>query len=99
MATGTIFDVTNAFFCVLGPDLVRLMFVTAVAGVALEIAADMAGSASSLVWPGQCEETRMIEARRSPCSLRVALRAIVACLSMNRSQRRAVACCALATNV
>ena len=67
MAARAVFDVPDAFFCVFRADLVKLMFVTAVAGVAFEIAADMAGGTGSLVWPGQCEETRMFEARRFPC--------------------------------
>ena len=98
MATRTIFNVADAFFCVLGPDLVWLMFVTAIAGVAFESASDMAGSAGSLMRSGQREETRMIEACWFPCSLPVALRAIFACLSMNRNRRGQVTCCTLAAH-
>lgn len=91
MASRAIFDVANAFFGVLGPDLVGLMFVTAITGVAREIAADMAGGAGGVVRSGQCEETGMLETRGLPDGLRMALCAVAAHLGMQRGLRRTVA--------
>lgn len=75
MAAHAIFNIANAFLGMLGDDLRGLMLVTAIAGVALELFADVAGRARHLVVGVEPEVAIMGKTGRRPSACRMALRA------------------------
>lgn len=66
VAPHAVVDAGNPFFPVLGNDVRLLMFVTAIASVALVIAALMAGRACRIVVTVKNEEPAVIECRGLP---------------------------------
>jgi len=82
MALDAIAVITDAFLDVLAPNVVCCVFVAAIAGVALVIVAHMAGHATGIVVLVEQEIFIVIEGRRRPPFLAVALAAIAGNLLM-----------------
>ncbi|WP_291010106.1 hypothetical protein [Hydrogenophaga sp.] len=94
MALDAILKVPDAFFLVFRAHIGRRVFVAPVTGVAAVVAVDVAGLALRVVVTIQHEQLGMIEGRRLPAVLRVALRAITLQLLMQIVSGCLVACIA-----
>lgn len=90
-----ILETADSFLDVLTPNLRWRMFVTAVTGVTTVVVAHMAGRTLGRVIAVKHEEFVVVESRRFPFLLAVALRAVAAKLLMQRIGWRFVACLAL----
>ena len=99
MATHAILDVANTFFGMHGQHLGGLVFVATKTSVAGEVAAGVTGGARRVVRTGEREKAAMVERRRFPGGLRMALCTVAAGLAVERVRRRAVARRALAPYV
>ena len=91
VTTHAVFDVSDALAQMFGFDPVRLVFVTSVAGVARQVAVDVAGGTGCRVLAGQRKEPCMVEPGRSPSRRRMALGAIGADIAMEGRGGRGVA--------
>ena len=82
VALGAIVVIADAFLDVLAANTLQRVFVAAVAGVAAEVVAYMAGHASGVMVAVKLEMLGVIESRRRPFVLTVALTATAGDLLM-----------------
>lgn len=86
-----IVEIANAFLDMLAADTVRGMFVASIAGVPAVVVAHMAGHATGIVVAVEIEIFAVIESRRCPLILVVALDTITGNLPVQRVGGRFVA--------
>lgn len=98
VALDAIVVITDAFLDVLVANVVRRVLVTAITGIAPVVAAYMAGHTAGIVVMVELEIFAVIEGRRCPLFLAVALAAVAADLPVQRVCWRLVACFALITS-
>ena len=91
MAPNAVVDAGNAFFAVLGQCLCGLVRMASIAGVALEVSADMAGRAIGVVVAIKSEVAIMREGGGLPCARSMALHARQVLTSVKRITRRYMA--------
>jgi hypothetical protein len=97
MAFNAVVEVAYAFFDMLAANIGKRVLVATVTGVLAVVIAHMAGCTARIVIAIQCEELVVIERRRNPFFLRVALAAIAGNLFVQRIDRRFVTALALIT--
>src|SRR3989338_2290275 len=92
VALNAIIEITDAFLDMLAANVVRCVLVAAIAGVAAVVVSNMAGHAAGIVVAIKLEIFAVIERRRCPLILVVALAAVAGNLPVQRVGRRFVAC-------
>lgn len=95
VALNAIIEIADAFLDVLAANVVRCVLVAAIAGVAAVVVSNMAGHAAGIVVAIKLEIFAVIERRRCPLILVVALAAVAGNLPVQRVGRRFVARLAL----
>jgi hypothetical protein len=87
VAFNAIVEFADAFLDMFATNIVGRVFVTAVAGVARIFVAQVAADAARIVVAIKHKKFAMVEGRRSPSLLRVALNAVASNLSVQRVDR------------